>query len=291
MIVGIGFSRPSVGVASVAGVLHVIRTRVRPARAFTLIELLVVIAIIAILAALLLPALARATEKGRRISCLNNEKQMALCSQMYADDDPKRWLTGACWWYPLMGKPPAAANVMQSSDDVSWLYPGYIKGLKTFICPSTHNFIQSGNLADANAAGVLYDLITKAGGSSPNQPLNSKELHGHSYEQFSSFYDEPIFTRKSQSSVLSYQNKVRPSPGGPAFIQLMMDQMEMHGSDWTYENCPNKWNNHGPEGGNVVFCDGHASWIPRKKWKAVLSSGDDYPLKWKFPEDMGGTGQ
>ena len=54
---------------------------------FTLIELLVVITIIALLAAMLLPALARAKEKGKRAPCLSNLRNVLLGCSMYATDN------------------------------------------------------------------------------------------------------------------------------------------------------------------------------------------------------------
>ncbi len=63
-------------------------------RAFTLIELLVVIAIIAILMAVLMPALNRVKEQGRRVVCLSNLKQLQLAWGMYADENDDKIVNG-----------------------------------------------------------------------------------------------------------------------------------------------------------------------------------------------------
>ena len=65
-----------------------------------MIELLVVIAIIAILMAVLMPAINRAREQGRRAVCLNHLRSLTLCWGMYADENDDRIVNGEAYYSP-----------------------------------------------------------------------------------------------------------------------------------------------------------------------------------------------
>jgi len=94
-------------------------------RGFTLIELLVVIAIIAILAAILFPVFARAREKARQTSCLNNVKQIVLGELMYVQDYDETL--------------PLALNEVVAVYTLFDLLEPYLKNEQILRCPSDSN--------------------------------------------------------------------------------------------------------------------------------------------------------
>jgi prepilin-type N-terminal cleavage/methylation domain-containing protein/prepilin-type processing-associated H-X9-DG protein len=262
-------------------------------RGFTLIELLVVIAIIAILAGLLLPALSRAKNKAHRTACLNNEKQMGIGSQLYADEDENFALTGV---------------VDYADDDMYWLYPRYVENHRSFLCPSTRNSVDPSRIrsllpndpgpygAGRNNTGVklytdrmhgnkqyLLELLDNAPGK--NGPV------GHSYEvagffagQNGPFISATINVRKTQATVQSHvystvQAGSRYNFIGqvatPSDVWIIYDEDDPGPDGRPNQDFPDRGDNHGAEGGNVVFGDGHAEWVPRNRYVGSFIRGTD----------------
>lgn len=178
--------------------MHPSKCRTQSARrpGFTLVELLVVIAIIGILVALLLPAVQYAREAGRRSSCQNNLKQIALAAHHHHDSlrvfppgyngsrnstnahlinpnlESNQWNGCLGYLLPFMEQ----ENTRNGMNDLNWnvsewdaywiLKPNTADNARTrfpiFICPSAveegDDFIAMTNICECTAPGCRLDI-------------------------------------------------------------------------------------------------------------------------------------
>lgn len=209
----------------------------RRASAFTLIELLTVVAIIGVLLALLLPALRKARDGGRRAACLANQRQILVATQLYQEDHPT-------WFY-------LTADVCDDRAP-SAFHPRYIPGTRTFLCPSTRNVIRT----NLNAQDELVDLLVSSQGD------RERKSGGHSYE-FHGWFDSPPLAGKRKTPANAFF--------GPSRVMLFTDaDDDLFGVAGDVNNFPDAVNNHGRAGWNWAFVDGHAEWITRDKTVEAL---------------------
>jgi prepilin-type N-terminal cleavage/methylation domain-containing protein/prepilin-type processing-associated H-X9-DG protein len=215
-----------------------IKVRKKFARAFTLIELLVVIAIIAILAAMLLPALARAKEAGKRTACLNNLRQLSLSAQMYVGDSQG--------FYP------------PRSDTDRWpdkFYDNYGKSVKLLLCPSetTNSPASVGGGSNSNnvADAAPRSYFINGWNDYFSDNLNADDFANYMSGMYPAGIKESLIAHPSDTIILG--EKI--SGQGDFY----MDLLENEGND--FSGILDQERHDGKNGANYAFSDGSARYL------------------------------
>ena len=227
-------------------------------RNFTLIELLVVIAIIAILASMLLPALNRARDAGKDLLCLNNQKTLGTCFQLYAQDHNK--------WCPPRGR--AMNHINQANQQVPWswllLHNGGAVG--------TAGYVSQGKSGDSNIF-CCYRHDASYGGTAAHQYLRSYLFNvGNDYaakgisltDRLNSSPTPDKFRRPSKT-VLLYE--LIPPMSGLAMNEVLVTYDCNNCAGIAVGGADQFMPHSGGKRVNFLYFDGHVSSAPRiKTW-------------------------